>query len=53
MNWIMIKSNSTLLKHEIFILLLFLLGSITAHAQFIDSTHYHIAASSTGTFNQL
>lgn len=48
----MIKSNSALLKYKLFILFLFLFAGYNVHAQFSDSLHYHVSASSTGSINR-
>src|ERR1700755_3370254 len=48
----MLRSNSTLKKYRIIISFLLLITSFKASAQFSDSLHYHIAASSTGSINR-
>lgn len=48
----MFRSNSALKKYKIIVLLILLITGFKARAQFSDSTHYHIAASSTGSINR-
>ena len=49
----MSKSNSTLIKYKIFVFLSILFAGYNTHAQFTDSTHYHITAASTGSINRM